>query len=106
MQKKNLFDKLEKNLELQLFVACEEAGELIQAVSKVRRNFTRQSLLDLASEIADVRIMCEQLEYFFGLEQWAKDEYDYKLARLADRLKGDEDDNKSSDSELRGDQRV
>ncbi len=102
-RKEKLFKKLEQNLEVQLFVSCEECGELIQAISKIRRKPTPEAFADLASEIADVRIMCEQLEYFFGLENAVSNQYDFKLLRLEERMKGDDDDSVCKDSEFRED---
>ena len=52
--------------EPQIGVAQEECAELIQAISKVRRKGETKDAIDhLAEEIADVRIMCAQLEELF-----------------------------------------
>lgn len=70
----------------QLGMAGEELGELVQAANKIKRTFTIQQLEDIkkggkfksvedslvycgfCSEVADVKIMIDQLEYIFSLE--------------------------------------
>ena len=54
--------------EPQMGVAQEECAELIQAISKIRRKGeTVETLDNLVEEIADVSIMCAQLEELFGV---------------------------------------
>lgn len=54
--------------EPQIGVAQEECAELIQALSKIRRKGeTVKALNNLIEEIADVSIMCAQLEELFGV---------------------------------------
>ena len=48
----------------QMLQAMEECAELIQALSHWMRN--RNTLMDLAEEIADTEIMCEQLRLVIG----------------------------------------
>ena len=73
-------------VEHQLGMAGEELGELMQAINKIKRYFTFKQLEDikkgakfnsigeaiiynnLCSEVADVKIMIDQLEYIFSLE--------------------------------------
>lgn len=74
-------------VEHQLGMAVEELGELVQAINKIKRHFTVKKLEDikngckfedvgaaiiycnLCSEVADVKIMIEQLEYIFTLDR-------------------------------------
>ena len=65
----------------QVNMAVEEMGECIAALMQWRRD--RGSNADVAAELADVEIMCEQLRLMFpGVEEAKK----RKLARLAKRL--------------------
>ena len=73
--------------EPQLGMAQEECAELIQAISKVRRNGeTAIDMDNLAEELADVRIMCFQLAGLFGvterLNQYARIKADRQLRRI------------------------
>lgn len=70
----------------QLGMAGEELGELVQAANKIKRTFTIQQLEDIkkggkfksvedslvycgfCSEVADVKIMIDQLEYIFSID--------------------------------------
>lgn len=66
----------------QLGVLQEECAELIQAVSKLKREPSPESLSNLAEEIADVEIMIEQVKAAiipdWQIEAFKKD----KLKRL------------------------
>ena len=77
--------------ESQLGMAQEECAELIQAVSKIRRKGETKDAIDhLAEEIADVRIMCEQLTKLFNLDFAVARKIDQKLNRQLERIaKGD-----------------
>ena len=77
--------------EAQMGVAQEECAELIQAISKARRKgATDDSRGHLAEEIADVRIMCEQLTKLFNLDLAVARKIDQKLDRQLERIaKGD-----------------
>ena len=73
----------------QMAIAQEECAELIQAISKVRRNGETASCLDdLAEELADVQIMCRQLAGLFGiagkLNRYAEMKVDRQLRRIAE----------------------
>jgi len=48
---------------------CEECAELIQAVSKLTRGVTEMRISALVEEIADVRIMLEQMTFFYGISR-------------------------------------
>ena len=62
-------------------MAFEECGELIAALAKDKRG--RVSKEELLTELADVTIMCEQLAYILGFDEYEK-ELDRKLIRLRD----------------------
>lgn len=72
-------------------VAIEECAELIQAITKNNRGAQIGSeyvkkISDVAGEIADVLIMCEQLAYLYGIGELVKEQIDFKIARQLDRM--------------------
>ena len=79
-------------------VAIEECAELIQAITKSNREITAskpgeqcakeyvKKIGDVAGEIADVRIMCEQLTYLYGIGELVKEQIDFKIARQLGRM--------------------
>ncbi len=75
----------------QVDMAIEEAGELIVAIQKYFKRYSsttqqlEQKLKNLATEIADVEIMCDQLRCIIG-DQLVNDEKESKLERLERRL--------------------
>lgn len=73
--------------EVQLLRCCEEAGELVRAVSRFiacRDEVTRFNLLD---ECADMRIMLRQIEIMCpSVAENIAGRIEYKLDRLADRV--------------------
>jgi len=77
----------------QILKAMEELGELTAALSRcVNQEGAKTSgehRRDILSELADVEIMCQQLERIFG---GAQEERDYKLARLEKRMAGERGD--------------
>lgn len=73
-------------VESQINMAIEECAELINALEKFRRG--RINGLEVITEIADVQIMCAQLEMIFGS---AEIERDFKIRRLRDRMKKKDD---------------
>ena len=77
--------------EPQMGVAQEECAELIQAISKVRRKGETVDTRDhLIEEIADVKIMCAQLEVLFGVRASVAWRMHQKLDRQLERIqKGD-----------------
>ena len=77
--------------EPQMGVAQEECAELIQALSKIRRKGeTVKALNNLIEEIADVNIMCAQLEELFGVRASVALRMHQKLDRQLERIrKGD-----------------
>ena len=79
-----IYDKAikENGVELQLTVAIEELAELQQALCKYKRGEEH----NVEEEIADVKIMIEQLEMLFNkkdIERWRNK----KVARLQERLR-------------------
>lgn len=73
--------------EPQMGVAQEECAELIQAISKVRRKGeTMETLANLIEEIADVNIMCAQLEELFGVRASVAWRMHQKLDRQLERI--------------------
>ena len=105
----------------QLGMVDEELGELVQAANKIKRTFTIQQLEDikkggkfksvndalvycaLCSEVADVKIMIDQLEYIFSVEHinlskerrlerlqnTVNKEKAKRISYMADKMKGD-----------------
>lgn len=72
-------------------VAIEECAELIQAITKNNRGAQIGSeyvkkIADVAGEIADVLIMCEQLAYLYGIGELVKEQIDFKIARQLGRM--------------------
>ena len=73
--------------EPQMGVAQEECAELIQAISKIRRKGeTVETLDNLVEEIADVSIMCAQLEELFGVRASVAWHMHQKLERQLERI--------------------
>ena len=73
--------------EPQMGVAQEECAELIQAISKIRRKGeTVKALNNLIEEIADVNIMCAQLEELFGVRASVALRMHQKLDRQLERI--------------------
>ena len=73
--------------EPQIGIAQEECAELIQAISKVRRKGETKDAIDhLAEEIADVRIMCAQLEELFRVRASVALRMHQKLNRQMKRI--------------------
>ena len=73
-------------------VAIEECAELIQAITKSNRGVQNakefvERLGDIAGEIADVLIMCEQLIYLYGIGELVNEQIEYKISRQLDRMK-------------------
>lgn len=83
-------------LDEQLNMLQEECAELIQAVSKYRRNPTFESYAHICEEIADVEIMTEQIVYLFGksnptrsqVEEIKKAKIDRQNKRMGGEMKG------------------
>lgn len=67
----------------QIDMCIEECSELINALEKYRRG--RNTKEDVITEIADVQIMCEQMQELFGNIAVAV-ERDRKIRRLIERI--------------------
>lgn len=73
--------------ESQKLIAIEEMAELTKALSKDSRYPKTPAVLDnVAEEIADVRIMLDQLEYIYGCSETVKKYRKKKIQRLAKRI--------------------
>lgn len=70
-------------VENQLWMVCEECGELLNAIGKMRRE--RVTREDVITELADVTIMCEQIAQYIGYDDYTR-EMERKLERLKERL--------------------
>ena len=69
----------------QIMMAVEECAELVDALMKYRRG--RNNTFDVVTEIADVQIMCAQLEMIFGgSSKVVEMERARKMDRLRNRL--------------------
>ena len=71
--------------------AVEECAELIVAIEHMKKKRwlpqdELAALVNLAGEIADVRIMCEQLAYLHGIEEVVKEQIEYKISRQLSRM--------------------
>lgn len=62
-------------------MAYEEIGELLTALARDGRG--RTTTEELLTELADVTIMCEQMAFILGFDEYEK-ELDRKLIRLRD----------------------
>lgn len=64
----------------------EELTELSMAICKLRRSGDIDKKMDnFFEEIADVKIMIEQMEFLYGTKEIEK-HYEYKIKRLGDRV--------------------
>ena len=70
--------------ESQRRVAIEEMSELTKELCKWDRG--QENRLHIAEEIADVKIMLEQLAIIYNCDELINDWYDYKLERLEQKL--------------------
>ena len=77
----------------QMIVAVEELSELQKELCKNLRNENN------VDHIADVKIMLEQLEIVFGCTDSVRHWRNFKLQRLADRIRNDGECNGSVKSE-------
>lgn len=93
--KEKIYDAAMKKhgIAAQSMILAEEAGELVQATSKLLRLNDMSRLGEfkeqLAEEIADVQIMIEQVSRYYGITAYMVSKQKFrKLVRLADRLEG------------------
>ena len=75
----------------QTLVACEELGELIQALSKtLRGGYGTDHLIE---EIADAEVMIDQIRMFYGIDQQKIDEQKlFKLRRQLARIRNSKEE--------------
>jgi len=73
-------------LDSQQFQLVEETGELLQALSKIRRKKSIEALENFAGEIADVEIMLTQMKQIYLIEKEVEEIKLQKLERLEKRL--------------------
>lgn len=71
----------------QVIKAIEELSELQQALAKSLNGYT--DISNIAEEIGDCRIMLDQLDYIFDVENESWKAYDEKLYRLKKRMEND-----------------
>lgn len=71
----------------QITVAVEELSELIKALCKYKRwGSSAETLFNIAEEIADVMIMCDQLVVMFGIDEEVEAMKKYKIKRTLERI--------------------
>ncbi len=70
--------------EAQTTMVFEEAGELIVALAHIIRGRTTKEAL--ASEITDVKIMLDQLQIMYDIEEDVAVQYEVKLQRLKNKI--------------------
>ncbi len=73
----------------QAIVAVEEMAELTKELAKSFRP-EGSTLEKLVDELADVTVMVEQLRLAFHINNAVQDRIDYKVRRLAQRIKEDQ----------------
>ena len=72
--------------EKQTEMMIEECSELILAIQKAKRYPNNESRKDLISEIADVRIMIEQMTMIYDYDDSVTNEIQRKIDRLESNL--------------------
>lgn len=90
MNKEDLYRKaiMKWGEDLQVGMLTEELSELMIAVNKHRRNFNSITMSNLEGEIADTRIMIEQIIVMFNLDEVRIEiKTDEKLKKLENMLK-------------------
>jgi len=87
VNRRELYQKaIEKwGIELQLDMMIEECAELIHAIIHLKRELCPYTLDMLREEIADVKIMIEQMEEVFNRKK-IKKIFSFKLERLKQML--------------------
>lgn len=75
----------------QITVAVEELSELIKALCKYKRiGDTAATLYAITEEIADVKIMCDQLVVMFDIDEEVEAMKKYKIKRTLERIENGE----------------
>lgn len=75
--------------EAQIMMAIEEMAELTQVLLHYLRKNKNVTYVELASEIADVRIMTEQLINMFSIYDLQEEAFKKKIAKLEMYIKKD-----------------
>lgn len=85
MDKYTLYTKLIQKYgkEMQIIVAIEELSELQKELTKYLRGL-QTDYINIAEEITDVEIMCEQLKFIFSCDWLCWDKKYDKLERIKD----------------------
>ena len=65
----------------------EELTELSLALQQYRKG--KATIYDIASEIADVQIMLQQMMFFFGLSSKVEEETEFKINRQLERIRNE-----------------
>lgn len=76
-------------VDAQLTKAIEELSELIKEICKDKSGEGKSD--QIAEEVADVEIMCEQLRFIYDFDKAVDKWKEYKLKRLAKRLEDREE---------------
>lgn len=71
-------------VESQMDMCIEECSELIDAIQKYRRG--RVGKDEIVDELADVRIMCRQMELMFNCKDEVLNRIEYKAKRQIKRM--------------------
>lgn len=71
-------------MQSQIPIAIEEMSELTKELCKYIRGNDNE--IDIAEEVADVKIMIEQIVYLFGIDDKVDKMIDYKLNRQLRRM--------------------
>lgn len=66
--------------------AIEECQELVEALHNHIMHMSKESLEHLIDEMADVRVMLEQLELMNGCRKEVADRMEYKIRRQLQRM--------------------
>lgn len=87
-ERKDIYRRLfiQNGPDAQMVVCMEECAELIKEISKYFRYGNKGPLVE---EIADVRIMLEQLVFYLDIQEKVDKMVEYKIDRIVDRLGGD-----------------
>lgn len=77
-------------LEPQMRMCQEECAELIQAINKYfRKGEDDEEAMQVAEEMADVIIMCQQLQYLLDCSEVVQEIADEKLNRQIERIENE-----------------
>ena len=89
MNNKTLYEDAIKHWgqELQIGMFHEEIAELIKAINKYRRSHNLLDHLNIIKELADVKVMTEQIQVMFDISDASIDsQYDLKIKKFESML--------------------